>query len=189
MYLKKKYRGIWSYLKEAKNYFLVVFLLFILSSLFGFLFPVFLREYIRRFVEDLLAKTKGMGFLELLTFILQNNLYTAFMGMILGIAFGVLPLVYTFMNGYVIGYVSNAVVGEAGYRALLSLVPHGIFEIPALILSLGLGLKLGMFVWAKEKKKQLLYDLRKSLEVFVFVILPLLVIAAFIETGLMFLIG
>ena len=80
---------------------------------------------------------------------------------------------------------ANKVAAGNGYLILLRLLPHGIFEIPALILSLGLGLKLGFFIFTKNKKKYLKDNLINSLRVFVYIILPLLIIAAIIEASLM----
>ncbi len=130
-----------------------------------------------------------MSFLQLFVFILQNNLITAFFGLLLGVFLGLFPLLLTFLNGYVLGFVANLSVGIGGFSSLWRLVPHGIFELPALIISLGLGLKLGMFVFSKNPKKQLVYDLENSLRVFLFVILPLLIVAGLIETGLLILLG
>ena len=35
---------------------------------------------------------------------------------------------------------------------LFRLLPHGIFELPAIFISLGLGLRFGMFIFQKEKE-------------------------------------
>lgn len=184
-FLKNNYGLVWRYLKESKNYFFIILFLFFISILLGFIFPVFFVEHILEIMEELMKRTEGMGFTQLLFFILENNFRVAFFGLLTGIVLGLIPLLLTFFNGYVIGFVSNMAVGQAGFIALINLVPHGIFEIPAIILSLGLGLKLGMFVFKKKgRKKQFFYDLENSLRVFLFVILPLLIIAAVIESWL-----
>jgi stage II sporulation protein M len=69
----------------------------------------------------------------------------------------------------------------------LNLLPHGIFELPAIFISFGMGLKFGTFLFYKEKMKKFAEFFSNSLRVFVFVILPLLVIAAIIEGSLIFL--
>jgi len=188
---KGNYEKCLGYLKEGKEYFLIIILIFLASFLLGYCFPVFFGELIEEFVKGLLERTESMTFLQLLVFIFQNNLSTAFVGMLLGLAFGIFPLFLTFLNGYVLGFVSGKVVGAIGLSSLIRLVPHGIFELPALIIALGLGLRMGMFFLAKpgKRKKQLFYDLENSLRVFLFVVLPLLLIAAFIEAGLIVLLG
>lgn len=184
---KNTYKECWSYLKESRNYFLIITAVFLISGFIGFLYPVFLIEFIKKFVEEILTKTEGMSFIQLFIFILENNLMTAFVGLLFGVFFGLFPLLLAFLNGYIIGFVANFSVASAGIFSLWKLLPHGIFELPALIISLGLGLKLGMFIFAKNKKKRFLYDLKNSLRVFVFVIIPLLIIAGIIEAGLIIL--
>ena len=175
------------YIKESKNYFYAILIIFALSALIGFLFPVFFVDAIKKLIEGLALKTQGMNFFELFVFIFSNNITTAFLSMLLGIVF-IFPLLVGFFNGYVVGFVANKVAGSFGYSILFRLLPHGIFELPALIISLGLGLKIGFFIFAKNKKKYLKYNLTNSLRVFVYIILPLLIIAGIIGTGLMILI-
>ena len=61
------------------------------------------------------------------------------------------------------------------------LLPHGIFELPAIILSIGIGLKLGVEIWKKDSWNVLKRNIIESLRFFIFIIMPLLVIAAIIE--------
>ena len=89
-----------------------------------------------------------------------------------------------------LGFVAKKTVAFEGFSILFRLIPHGIFEIPALIISLALGLKLGMFLFIykeKNKGKEFLTWLKSSIKVFIFVIIPLLVIAGIIEGILIFL--
>jgi stage II sporulation protein M len=184
------YKSSWKFLKEIKKYFLIISLLFFGAALIGYLFPVFLVDFILDYIQQVIEQTQGMGFLELLGFILLNNISTAFFGVVLGVLIGIFPVFNAFLNGYVIGFVMNRIGAEIGFGGvLLRLIPHGIFEIPALIISLGLGLRLGMFILAKNKKKDLKYSFENALRVFLFVVVPLLIIAAIIETGLIFLLG
>ena len=190
--MKKKagnYKLCWDYLKEGKIYFWVIIGIFLFSAVIGFLFPIFFTETIAEFIAELEEKTAGMNFFSLLVFILKNNTTSAFLGMILGLILGIFPVIMDFMNGYVLGFVSNKAVGEEGFSVLLRLLPHGIFEIPALFLSLGLGLRLGISLFMWDAKKKLVYNLKNSLRVFIYIILPLLIIAAIIEAGLMVLLS
>jgi len=185
------YKLCWKYLKESKIYFLIIILVLFFSILVGFFYPVFLIELIKKFIEEIIAKTQGMNFFQLFLFIFKNNFMTALFGIILGVFFGIIPIVMVFFNGYVLGFVAGFSFREFGLISLWRLLPHGIFEMPALILSLGLGLKLARFIFAEygTKKQVLKYDLENSLRVFLFVILPLLLIAGLIETALIFLLG
>jgi uncharacterized membrane protein SpoIIM required for sporulation len=67
---------------------------------------------------------------------------------------------------------------------VLSLFPHGIFEFPAIVISLGFGLRLGMFVFSKNVKEEFFKRSEQGIKVFIFLVLPLLFIAALIEAAL-----
>jgi stage II sporulation protein M len=130
-----------------------------------------------------------MNFIELFWFIFSNNIKVTFIGLISGIFFGILPLLTSIANGYLLGFVSSLVIIEENFLSLWRILPHGIFELPAVFISLGLGLKLGMFIFQKKKIKYLKKNLYNSLKVFFLIILPLLLVAAIIESLFIFLIS
>lgn len=189
MNIKKEYKKSWKFLKECKTHILVVVILFFLFVLIGFFFPVFLTDFINKFIDEVTRKTSGMGFSQLLFFILENNLLASVAGIGLGIFFGVPSLIYALLNGYVLGFVAGKSVSVAGTGVLIRLLPHGIFELPALFISLGLGLKIGWFVFSGKNKKSFIDVLTRATWTFVLIVIPLLIIAAVIETGLIFLLG
>ena len=84
-----------------------------------------------------------MNTYQLILFILQNNAKTAFFAMFFGIFFGIFPFVNSVINGLTLGYVLNSVWEVSGVSEFWRILPHGIFELPAVFLALGLGLKLG----------------------------------------------
>jgi stage II sporulation protein M len=73
-----------------------------------------------------------------------------------------------------------------GFTVVWRLFPHGIFELPAIIISLGLGFKLGVEIFTK---RQIAKNLREIFKIIFLIIVPLLFIAAIIEGSLIFLIG
>jgi stage II sporulation protein M len=171
------------YLGEIKNYVLFSLFLFLFFVIIGFGFPIFFKEEIIKMIAELVNKTKGLGVLGLIRFIIMNNAQGAFFAMILGIFLGIFPLVILIMNGYVLGFVANQVTMEFGGLVLWRLLPHGIFEIPAIAIAGGLGLRLGMFLFITQEKtwkgfKKLLLN---SLRVFILIVVPLLVFAGIIE--------
>jgi len=182
-FIRTYYSNSWNYLKESRNFIYAIIIIFLLSSLIGFFIPVpeELAEVILEYVKQLLEKTQNMGGVELTGFIFLNNIQSSFFGMILGIVLGIFSVFSTIANGYLIGFISSLSVSEEGIFSLWRLVPHGIFELPAIFISFGLGLKFGSFIFQKKRLKAFREYLLNSLTVFVFVILPLLIIAAIIE--------
>jgi stage II sporulation protein M len=187
-FFKKTYSDVWDYIGESKIFILIVTLLFFIFVLIGFVVPApdIFKEMILEYINNILERTQGLSFFELLNFIFLNNIKSAFFGMVFGIFFGVFPVIVTLVNGYFLGYVSYLSVKAGGIVSLLSLLPHGIFELPAIFISLGLGLKLGGAAFNKNPGKSFTIFFINSIKVFVFLIIPLLIIAAIIESFLIF---
>lgn len=184
------YKECFNYIAKNKNFIYVIILLFIFSIFIGYFFPQLFSDYINEMLKQIVEKTKDMDVIKLFLFIFENNLKTSFMGMLLGIAFGFFPLLLSFFNGYILGYVSKGVIENEGALTLTKLLPHGIFELPAIFISFGLGLKLGFVLLSniKNKKKEFFSNFASCLKVFIYIIIPLLLIAAAIEASLIFLI-
>ena len=187
--LRKNYRKSFNYIKESRNFIYTIIGIFLIFALIGFFVPApeQLAEQIMEFIEELINQIEGMSQMELINFIFFNNLQSSFFGMIFGVVVGIFPVVAALANGYLIGFVAAMSVNEFGILSLWRILPHGIFELPAIFISLGLGLKLGTFIFQKKKIKFLKEYLWNSIKVFLFVVLPLLIIAAVIEGTLIFL--
>jgi len=196
----ENYKKCWKFFLECRWYFVFAFGIFALTFLIGFAFPIFFREEIFRFIEMLMLEIGGKGVLELIGFIFLNNVWASFMAFVLGIGFGILPLVTCIANGYLLGFVARETVMVDGILTMWRILPHGVFELPAIIFSIGMGLKLGWSVvggtltnlkqksvgadsrWSVMKDKRSIgYVFREGFRFFVFVVLPLLVVAGVIE--------
>ena len=112
-------------------------------------------------------------------FILQNNVQSALFSLIAGIFLGIPPLLSAVTNGVVIGYVLSKTYEIGGLAIWWRLLPHGIFELPAVFIALGMGMKLGAALF--KNKKEIKDKLYQSINVFLMIILPLLITAAIIE--------
>jgi len=174
------YTGSWRYLVETKYYILSIIALFILSILFGFAFPELFTQF-NEILREILDETEGLSTFGLIAYIFANNFQSSLSGMLFGIVLGIFPIGATILNGTLLGYVLHLSWGVSGINEFWRLLPHGVFELPAVFISLGLGIRLGSFVFAKKKMASLAYHLYNSLLVFVLVVLPLLIIAAIIE--------
>ncbi|MBA7597714.1 hypothetical protein ES703_04720 [subsurface metagenome] len=144
-FFTENYRKSWEYIRESRNFIYIILIIFLLFIFIGAFIPApeLLERQILEFIEELLRKTAGMSQGELISFIFLNNLQSGFFGMIFGIVLGIFSMITSVLNGYLLGFVSSRAVCEEGIFILWRLLPHGIFELPALILSTGLGLKLG----------------------------------------------
>jgi stage II sporulation protein M len=187
-FFSENYKKSWKYIKESKKFIWAITILFFISAFIGFVFqPPEIVSTILKYIEEILAKTGDMSTFQMIFFIFFNNLNIAFMGVIYGFAFGIFPILSILVNGYVVGYVSSSAIDSSGILALLNLLPHGIFELPAIFISFGMGIKFGTFVFYKKKMESFKEFFINSLRVFIFIVLPLLIIAAIIEGFLIFL--
>lgn len=186
--LKSQYVKSWNYIKDSRNFIYSVIILFFIFSLGGFFVPVpeEISKEIMDYIQRILEETKDFGKFDMIKFIFLNNILSSFTSLIFGFLFGILPFFSAIINGYILGFVASMAVSQTGFGILLNLLPHGIFELPAIFISLGLGLRFGSFLFKKDKSKSFKEYFLGSLRVFVFIILPLLVIAAIIEGSLMF---
>ena len=182
-FLIDNYSKCWKFLIECRWYNVFVTGIFSLLFLIGFTFPVFFRAEIIVFVEELIELVEGKGLIETFFFIFFNNLKATFFAIILGVSFGILPLFVAITNGYLIGFVSREVAMIEGISALWRLFPHGIFELPAVIFSIGIGIKIGvdLLIVKKNKKERLKINYIEGLRFFLFVVIPLLLLAGIIE--------
>ncbi len=180
--LRKEYKESWKYIRESKKFIYAIIGIFFAFALVGFFIPApeFIVEQIMKIFKDIIAKTEGLSILGLMRFILLNNLRSSFFGMALGVFFGIFPVFFAILNGYVLGFVSEMSVSSQGILSLWRLLPHGIFELPAVFISLGLGMRLGTWIFKKDKNK-FKENLLRVLKVFLLIVMPLLIIAAIIE--------
>jgi len=190
-FLKENFTQSLDFIKESKKFIYTIVGLFLVASLIGFFvtLPEIISEQILELIRELLEKTEGMSRSELIGFIFLNNIQSSFIGIIFGIFFGILPIISTIANGFILGFVASLSVSVEGFSILWRLFPHGIFELPAIFISFGLGLKMGTFVFQEKKIESLKNYLYNSLRVFIFIIVPLLIIAAIIEGSLVFLLN
>ena len=177
------YKDSWSYLNESRYYFIFVVSLFFLLSLFVFLGLQNneLNKIVFEQLKEIILEFEGLNTFQTVLKIFLNNLSAAFFGIFLGLFFGIFPIMFILFNSYVVGLVARMSVDSEGILVLWQLLPHGIFELPAIFISFGLGIKLGMFVFAKNPWKELQYRFWKSFRVFLLIVLPLLFLAAIIE--------
>lgn len=189
--LKGEYKESWNYIKKSRKFIYAIAVIFAIFALIGFFvpFPASVIEKILEFIQETLGKTEGMNQFELTKFIFFNNLQSSFLGMILGFVLGIFPIFVAVANGLLLGFVASISVSQDGIFVLWRLLPHGIFELLAVFISLGLGLKLGTFIFQKNKSESFRNYFWNSLRVFFFIVLPLLILAAIIEGSLIHFFG
>ncbi|MEA3248205.1 MAG: stage II sporulation protein M [Nanoarchaeota archaeon] len=178
-FLKENYIKCGKFFGECRWHVVFALATFALLFIIGFAFPIFFREEIFNFIVEMTEMIEGRTILELIGIIFFNNLRASFFAMIFGIGFGVFPLIVGIVNGYLLGFVAREAVVRGGISVMWQLFPHGIFELPAILFSMGIGFKIGTDLLRKDIN--LKYNFREGLRFFAFVIFPLLLVAGIIE--------
>ncbi len=182
-FFPRNYTLCWKFIKESRKFIYIITSVFFLFTLIGFFIPVpdYIARELLKILEEIVKRTEGLSQFELIGFIFFNNVQSSFMGLLLGVFLGIFPLIFSAFNGYILGFVASMAVGANGVGVLWRILPHGIFELPAVFISLGLGLRIGMLVFQHINMKSFKYYAYELARVFVFVVIPLLIIAAVIE--------
>lgn len=137
-------------LTESKNYLLFASLIFFLGSWIGYLFSHLFEAIIMQMLEqlvDIKEQLEGKSIFNMAWFIFQNNTKAALMMIGLGIILFFVPVFILFANGLALGYVLKAAAASGlppTKMFLYGILPHGILELPAILIAGGIGLFLGM---------------------------------------------
>ena len=128
----------------------------------------------------------SMGNLSILLFLIIfiNNAIKALGLVFLGILLGLPPLLFIGLNGFILGGLGSALESVNGWRYVIAgFVPHGVIEIPVILLATALGLTLGMesLKWLVRRESRVKLQLSDCLKVYLRLILPGLAVAAVIE--------
>lgn len=173
--------------KELKKYFISVTIAFVFFVAYGYLGAKNNLEEARLMVDEIrneFSFVKDLSPIAIFFIILINNSVKAFLVVISGFLFGLIPLIFLAINGLILGFISYIVSQSEGIGLVLAgILPHGTLEIPAVILAISYGFWLGykfyrMLRYKEIFKKHLIY----SIKFFFKIIFPLLFLAAIVET-------
>jgi Uncharacterized membrane protein len=172
--------------------FIWPYLLFITFVFFGSLVTGYISAEHFPSMADALRESFSSRFESLMTMnpfyimfaIFLNNAFVSLLFLVLGLALGVLPVLFIAFNGYVVGVIAYLVGQERGLLfILLGLLPHGILELPMVFLAASIGLRLGHQVFSAliGRPTQIKREFKEGLTFYFHWILPVLLVAAIIE--------
>ncbi len=186
-----------NYLLSLKKFILVSSLIFLFSILYGFFITLYLPSEADSIIKEIQKMFSSIieapPFLQFLIIFLNNSV-TAFLAVFLGLIIGIFPFLVLFSNGTILGILAYySKINLSLFAFFVLVLPHGIIEIPVMIISCAMGFKLGsVFIkevrnyFKKNKKETILWlDLKKettnAFSFFVIIIIPLLFLAAVVE--------
>ena len=180
-----------AYLKRLYPYLKTSLVIFGSGIVIGLMSVTHFPDLAGRFESSVVGFVKmfrGLSRFELAAAIFLNNALKTLFGILLGSLFGIIPVVFLLANGIALGVVFSLSVQSRGpWLSLLSILPHGILELPAVFLGTSIGLMVGSHVVKRlfgTAETTLGVELGRGLRFFCTVILPLLLIAALVEAFL-----
>ncbi|MGB3943650.1 MAG: stage II sporulation protein M [Methanothrix sp.] len=176
-----------SYLRSIRPYIILSVSLFLAAAALGFVVSISHPDLAASTVGDVAEKLRWILELspgKMMLAIFVNNLFASAMALLLGVGFGIVPFIVVVVNGLVVGLVVHQALLAAGPAfVIVAILPHGIIELPTVLVCIGVGFRLGhqMIKTLMGMEADLEGELRAALRLLRWVVL-LLFIAAAIET-------
>jgi len=140
-----------------------------------------LQELLRQFA----TMFQGMSKVQLVISIFLNNSLKTLLVILLGPALGLAAVVFLVVNGAILGAVIPLAIESRGFwPAIMTIIPHGVFELPAIFMGTSIGIKLGVHplrALTGKADRTLAAELGRALRLYLSLILPLLLVAAIVE--------
>ncbi|MEM0490214.1 MAG: stage II sporulation protein M [Ignisphaera sp.] len=183
-------RGEWC---VSEDVFLVMVIIFVVSWFLGSLATLYLVMFAPnelQTVNDMIKQAYGdipIEFYSIDTafYIFRRNLLVAAISTASGLLVFI-PGAIVFANGFIVGMVIMLVIMTEGSPLLgfVAIAPHGVFELPAILMASAFGTKLGIDFW-KYVFKRNREDIAKTLKILpkiILIIVLLLLVASLIES-------
>ncbi|MEA1894405.1 MAG: stage II sporulation protein M [Euryarchaeota archaeon] len=147
------------------------------------LFAIFLNNSVKSFIVILLG---ALGIVPIILLNL-NNVSKGFFVRSFFVLPMILPIMFIMLNGYILGIVMCESARAEGLLCVAAaILPHGIIELPMVLLSAALGTRIGAMVLlrisGKISTEEIISTIKWSISFYFRWILPLLFVAAVIET-------
>jgi stage II sporulation protein M len=175
-------------LERLRPFVLASICLFVIAALGGGAAVVYFPEaafQLQELLKQFAQMFRGLPKLQLAVAIFFNNSVKTLVVLLLGPLLGIAPVVFLLLNGAILGAVLPVSVATRGFwPSIMTILPHGILELPAIFLGTSIGLRLGIHVWRRltaTADKSLLAELGAGLRIYFSVVLPLLLMAAAVE--------
>lgn len=169
------------------NAVIIVFLLFCATITVGWVGtmqnPATGEELMKIFEKEVADQITGNESPEIFIKLFFNNLEACILLFLGGASFGILTIFIMSLNGILIGAIMEIVHKDhTVIFVAAAIVPHGIFEIPAFILSGALGILLAQSLIGEwYNGADAAEDAKKYARLFMVYTIPLVLIAAFVE--------
>jgi len=195
--MNSQLRQLWL---DNKRFFWAAGLLLLGGAVIGFVQADLVESLAKQMmgqIKEIVQRIKhnGGGVVSTFWAIFSNNVMSSLMMMALGLFFAFFPIIGLLSNGVLLGFIL-AKISAAGINPLLvfavGILPHGMFELPAVVFAAGVGIRLGLLSFRSvgvllrvnqlEQVKSEWHSLLKQFPAAVLSVIALLFIAALVES-------
>lgn len=176
-----------AYLKSIRIYIAISALIFAVTIVMGY----YAAQYNSDLAANMLKEFEMLKWITqlplplIMVIIFLKNLLSCIMSILLGLGMGIVPLIVDTSNGFLLGVVLyNVLQKESLLYFLAGVVPHGIIELPTVLMSIGIGFRLGYLLALTMfgEKVNLTKEIKIAIHFLIRWVTPLLLLAAAIET-------
>lgn len=178
-----------AYLRMLQPYIIASLALFALGVIGGVLAVHRIPSLADQFQETLANFVKmfaGMPPIKLAGAIFLNNAFKTLCAIVFGVVLGIVPVIFLLANGVALGVAMSISTQTRGLGlSLLAILPHGIFELPAVFLGTSIGLMIGRRAVQQlsgRAETPVGVEIVRGIKYFCAVLVPLLLVAALVET-------
>jgi len=179
MDIKDTYKNIFADIKKKKYFLVFTIFIFSLAAALSVFNPPELRGILLEMVNAIRMLSQDLqnrSLLYVIAKIFAHNAIASFIALLSGALLSLIPLSMVIANGYVVGSVVIPRLSKIGL-----LIPHGVFELPAFVLVCSYGIWLGLWPFKRGRIENLKLRLKQCIIIYVWIVVPLLIIAATIE--------
>ncbi len=178
------------YFHSSRRYFLAATAVFIVSFIAGVLISVKypdVSENVLKLLKDAFGGITALDPFGMMIAIFKNNLQSSFIALLGGLVIGIVPFAIAVVNGLILGIVVELSLKTKGaFFVIAAILPHGIIELPMVLISVGIGFRLGhaayLSVLRLKTIQELLNEIKQGIIFYFKIIAPLLLLAAIIES-------
>lgn len=178
--LKKIYSESFATIHAARYCILGVFLIYVGATALGWLFSdrfPFIEEQVRALTKSFADKSAAVFILK----IFIRNLVASYIVTCALSLWGLFPVFAAALNGLLLGWLLAVTGGESISTLAVLLIPHGLFEWPAMFIGWGTGMWKGLGYRFTSGAMTFGERFKKANLVYFAAVFPLLSVAAVIE--------
>jgi len=167
-------------LKVSRNFIFLSVLIYCASAVGGWIYAGEL-SFLKLQFEELVQKFEGLGPAAFVARIFIHNLIASYLAMCFIVLLGLIPVVLAAFNGLLLGWFAGWMENVTWAQLAVFLLPHGIFEWPAMFMAFGVGMWRGLGNYFSPDNLSWFQRWKMANCAYFIFVVPLLFIAAIIE--------